>query len=186
MQNKDKIIIGVDPGTLIMGYGVILCRGQKLQLLETDVLKISSTKDHYERLELIYQKIKSLIEDFKPHEFAIEAPFFGKNVQSMLKLGRAQGVAIAAAMSFGIPITEYAPRKIKQAIAGKGSASKEQVSKMLQQIFPKYEIPTTLDATDALAVAVCHFYQTNSFINTSSKSKNWEDFLKKNANRIIK
>lgn len=186
MQNKDKIIIGIDPGTLVMGYGIILCRGQKMQLLEVAVLKIAATKDHYERLQLIYQKIKSLIDDYKPQEFAIEAPFFGKNVQSMLKLGRAQGVAIAAAMAYGIPVTEYAPRKIKQAVTGKGSASKEQVGKMLQQIFPKYEIPTILDATDALAVAVCHFYQNNTVATTSSKSKTWEDFLKKNESRIIK
>ena len=150
-----------------------------------DVLKLSPKKDTYERLQIIHQKVCELLHDFSPHEFAIEAPFFGKNVQSMLKLGRAQGVAIAAAMQFGIPVTEYSPRKVKQSITGNGNADKLQVLKMLQRLIAFEENPKYLDATDALAVAVCHHFQGNDLLKNSPKKINgWKDFLVKNPERI--
>jgi len=156
-----------------------------------DVLKQSGKKDNYIRLQLIYKKVENLIKKYKPTEFAIEAPFFGKNVQSMLKLGRAQGVAIAAAMSAGLSVTEYSPRKIKQSITGNGNADKEQVWKMLQRMLSLKEVPKHFDATDALAVAICHHYQSNSVIKpkeekTRKKQKKttWENFLKQNPARI--
>ncbi len=186
MQNTAKIILGIDPGTVVMGYGLIAIKPQSIQLLEMDVLKLSSKKDIYERLYLIHATVCKLIEKYHPQSFAIEAPFFGKNVQSMLKLGRAQGVAIAAAMQFQIPVTEYSPKKIKQSITGNGNADKLQVWKMLQHTLElgnkemKY-----LDASDALAVALCHHYQTHNKVTTSSgKLKGWEDFIAKNPGRI--
>ncbi len=144
MQNRSKIILGIDPGTLMMGYGLIAVTTEKVVLIEMDVLKLSSKKDAYERLQLIHRKVVQLIADFQPDEFAIEAPFFGKNVQSMLKLGRAQGVAIASAMHAGIQVTEYSPKKIKQSITGNGNADKEQVWKMLQQLLSLHEYHQTL------------------------------------------
>ncbi len=148
-------------------------------------LKLSSKKDNYERLHLIHEKIEEIIQSYKPTEFAIEAPFFGKNVQSMLKLGRAQGVAIAAAMRAGLSVTEYSPRKVKQAITGNGNADKEQVWKMLQQLLVIKEQPQYFDATDALAVAMCHHYQLNSVIGKLKNNLNgWEDFIKKNPDRV--
>lgn len=149
-------------------------------------LKLNSKTEGYERLHLIFQKVTQLIKEFKPTEFAIEAPFFGKNVQSMLKLGRAQGVAIAAAMQSHLPITEYSPRKIKQAITGNGNASKEQVWKMLQQILLLKEMPDYFDATDALAVALCHHYQLSAPVKRGKNAKDWDDFIKKNPGRILK
>ena len=150
-----------------------------------DVLKLSSRKDAYERLRIIHQKVCELVRDHEPQALAIEAPFFGKNVQSMLKLGRAQGVAIAAAMQAGVPVTEYSPRKIKQSITGNGNADKLQVLKMLQRILSFDENPHYFDATDALAVAVCHHFQGNKPINTSSKKLNgWKDFLVQNPERL--
>src|SRR5687768_11697730 len=141
-----------------MGYGLIVVQGKQLQLLEMSVLKLNARKDNYERLQLIHQKVSELIQTYKPHHFAIEAPFFGKNVQSMLKLGRAQGVAIAAAMSAGLEVSEYSPKKIKQSITGNGNAGKDQVWQMLQRILSihKHTDIKYLDASDALAVAVCH------------------------------
>ncbi len=188
MQQSDKIILGIDPGTLVMGYGIILVSGQKIQLLEMSILKLNAQKDNYERLYLIHKKVTELIRTFKPHSFAIEAPFFGKNVQSMLKLGRAQGVAIAAAMSAGLEVSEYSPKKVKQSITGNGNAEKEQVWKMLQRLI---EIPVThiryLDASDALAVAICHHFQDNAITKgTGKKLKGWEEFLSKNPARILK
>ncbi|MFI5132459.1 MAG: crossover junction endodeoxyribonuclease RuvC, partial [Chitinophagales bacterium] len=159
MQKPVKIILGIDPGTLVMGHGIIAVNGSSMQLLEMSVLKLSGKKDNYDRLQMIHQQIMSLIKKYKPHEFAIESPFFGKNVQSMLKLGRAQGVAIAAAISAGLPVTEYSPKKIKQSITGNGNADKEQVWKMLQHLLILTERPKHLDATDALAVAICHHFQ---------------------------
>lgn len=167
-----------------MGYSVIECSQKKIRLCEMHALRLSSNKNNYERLHLIYEKVRELIALYKPHEFAIEAPFFGKNVQSMLKLGRAQGVAIAAAMHSNLPITEYSPRKVKQAVTGNGNASKEQVWKMLQQMLSIEEVPQYFDATDALAVAVCHFYQYSSPIPQVAGFKGWEDFIKKNPDRI--
>ena len=149
------------------------------------VFKLSSKKDNYDRLQLIHEKVCELIKKFKPHEFAIEAPFFGKNVQSMLKLGRAQGVAIAAAISAGLPVTEYSPRKVKQSITGNGNADKVQVWKMLQHLLTLKDEPKYYDATDAVAVAVCHYYQTNSVIGKITKGFNgWEDFIKKNPQKL--
>lgn len=186
MQKSSKIILGIDPGTLIMGYSVIECKGNKVILHEMQSLKMQSRIEGYERLHLIYQKVSQIIKEFKPNEFAIEAPFFGKNVQSMLKLGRAQGVAIAAAMQSHLPITEYSPRKVKQAITGNGNAAKEQVWKMLQQILSITEMPDYFDATDALAVAMCHHYQLLSPVKLLKGAKGWDDFIKKNPGRILK
>ena len=184
MHKKPKIILGIDPGTLLMGFGLIETTGNNLRLIEMNVLKLSAKKDAYERLQLIHQKVCELVIEYTPHELAIEAPFFGKNIQSMLKLGRAQGVAIAAAMQSGLPVTEYSPRKIKQSITGNGNADKLQVMKMLQRILSFTEDPKHLDATDALAVAVCHHFQNNSLQNIPAKKVNgWKDFLVKNPER---
>ena len=191
MQKHTKIILGIDPGTLVMGHGIIAVNGSSMQLLEMNVLKLSGKKDNYDRLQTIHVQVMSLIKKYKPHEFAIEAPFFGKNVQSMLKLGRAQGVAIAAAISAGLPVTEYSPRKIKQSITGNGNADKEQVWKMLQHILTLKEKPAHFDATDALAVAICHHFQcklpvaaTAANKKTSKKKNSWNDFLDKNPGRV--
>lgn len=172
----------------MMGYGIIEINGSNVKMCEMQVLRLSGKKDNHERLFLIHQKVEALIQQFKPSEFAIEAPFFGKNVQSMLKLGRAQGVAIAAAMSAGIPVTEYSPKKVKLSVTGHGNADKEQVWKMLRQILSlKDEIPKSYDATDALAVAMCHYYQISSVVAKLGKGfKGWDDFVKKNPGRVVK
>jgi crossover junction endodeoxyribonuclease RuvC len=185
LQKPDKIILGIDPGTLIMGYGIIEVRGNKVTMREMQVLKLSGKKDNHERLQLIHQKVAELIQTFRPHEFAIEAPFFGKNVQSMLKLGRAQGVAIAAAMSAGLPVTEYSPKKVKQSVTGNGNADKEQVWKMLQHLLSLKDAPKSYDATDALAVAMCHHLQVSSILSkTAGGFRGWDDFIKKNPRRL--
>ncbi len=192
MQKPFKIILGIDPGTLMMGYGIIEVHNNNIiHLKEMNVLKLSGKKDNHERLQLIHQKIICLIEEHQPDEFAIEAPFFGKNVQSMLKLGRAQGVAIAAAMSANLSVTEYSPKKVKQSITGNGNADKEQVWKMLQRILLIDVRPKHYDATDALAVAICHHFQSSSVIKPNdvkkkiAKKKNsWEDFIKQNPGRF--
>ena len=193
MQKPSKIILGIDPGTLMMGYGIIEVSDNKIILREMNVLKLSAKKDNYERLQIIHHKVQQLIREHKPHEFAIEAPFFGKNVQSMLKLGRAQGVAIAAAMSALLPVTEYSPKKIKQSITGNGNADKEQVWKMLQHILSLEEKPKHFDATDALAVAVCHHFQFKlQVISTGNKKTNkpstkngsWASYIKENPHRL--
>ena len=183
--------MGIDPGTIIMGYALIAVSGKQTTVLAMDVLKLASKKDIYQRLEMIHTKVSELIALHKPHYFAIEAPFFGKNVQSMLKLGRAQGVAIAAAMQGSIPVTEYSPKKVKQSITGNGNADKDQVWKMLQQIMLLEEKPQFFDATDALAVALCHHYQVTSPLGKPSTTKSlkvkgssWEDFIAKNPGRI--
>ena len=186
MLSKTEIILGIDPGTVVLGYGLIKIEGQKISLIEMGVLKLSKYKDANQRLQIIYNKVSELHRVFKPTLFAIEAPFYGKNVQSMLKLGRAQGVAIASAMQAGISATEYSPKKIKQSITGNGNASKEQVWKMLQQILKFDEAPEFLDATDAVAVALCHHYQSSSIKGEKTKYNGWESFLKENANRIKK
>jgi crossover junction endodeoxyribonuclease RuvC len=186
LQNPQKIILGIDPGTLVMGYSLIQVSGQKMQLMEMSILKLNARKDNYERLQLIHQKVSDLISQFKPQSLAIEAPFFGKNVQSMLKLGRAQGVAIAAAMAAGMQVFEYSPRKVKQSITGNGNADKEQVWKMLQRLItlPVVDIKY-LDASDALAVAICHHFQANSPVPANGKKlKGWEEFTKQNPGRI--
>jgi crossover junction endodeoxyribonuclease RuvC len=190
LQKATKIILGIDPGTLVMGHGVIAINGNSMQFVEMNALKFSSRLDNYERLQLIHDEIHNLVIKFNPDEFAIEAPFFGKNVQSMLKLGRAQGVAIAAAMSAGLTVTEYSPRKIKQSITGNGNADKEQVWKMLQTILSLGERPKHWDATDALAVAICHHFQANLPSITAvkkkpSKKNDWAGFIAKNPLRIV-
>ncbi len=186
MPRNNEIILGIYPGTVVMGYGVIEISNNKPSLLEMGVLKLSKYKDANVRLQLIYAKVSELHRVFKPTLFAIEAPFFGKNVQSLLNLGRAQGVAIASAMQAGISATEYSPKKIKQSITGNGNASKEQVWKMLQQILQFDDKPEFLDATDAVAVALCHYYQTNSVMSQTSGYKGWKGFIQENANRVKK
>jgi crossover junction endodeoxyribonuclease RuvC len=179
---RDRVILGIDPGTNIMGYGIIETDGQKIKLLSLGVIKLESLEDHALKLKKIFDQTSSLIDQYKPDELAIEAPFFGKNVQSMLKLGRAQGVAIAAALSRSVPVMEYSPRKIKQSITGRGNASKEQVAAMLQNLLHFEQLPHYLDATDGLAAAVCHHFQ-----RSESKSKKgytgWKSFLKDNPDR---
>ncbi len=168
-----------------MGYGVIEVTGNHIRLIEMNVLKLSTKQDAYEKLEKIHNTVVQLINEYKPSSFAIEAPFFGKNIQSMLKLGRAQGVAIAAAMQSGINVTEYSPKKIKQSVTGNGNADKEQVMKMLQNLLSFTYKPVLMDATDALAVAVCHHFQNNSVLkSSSSKSKGWKDFMSANPERV--
>ena len=186
-MKKPKIILGIDPGTQLMGYALLKVEGNNTQVLLMDVLKLTSHKDIYQRLEKIHTKVCELIKLYRPETFAIEAPFFGKNVQSMLKLGRAQGVAIAAAMQAGLSVTEYSPKKVKQSITGNGNADKEQVWKMLQRVLNIEEKPQYFDATDALAVALCHHYQTSSALVGATKGfKGWDDFVKQNAERITK
>jgi crossover junction endodeoxyribonuclease RuvC len=187
-MKREEIILGIDPGTLMMGYAVIVVSANKPTLATMDVLKLSGHKDIYQRLQMIHQKVLQLITEYQPTTFAIEAPFFGKNVQSMLKLGRAQGVAIAAAMQGSLSVTEYSPRKVKQAVAGNGNADKEQVWKMLQQTLHLIHQPAHFDATDALAVALCHYYQTSSVLakNSSKQFSGWADFVMKNENRLVK
>ena len=183
-MSKQPIILGIDPGTQILGFA-ILKGGSKPSLIEMDVLKLTHEKDIYARLQLIHAKIIALIKEHKPTDFAIEAPFFGKNVQSMLKLGRAQGVAIAAAMHYQLPVTEYAPKKVKQSITGNGNADKDMVWKMLERILDLKSQPKYFDATDALGVALCHWYQMSSpVIPTAKGLKGWDAFLAKNPGRL--
>lgn len=179
----ERVILGVDPGTSVMGYGIILAKGQDLSLVQYGVIHLSKYQSHALKLQKIFQRITKIIEDYHPDEMALEAPFYGKNVQSMLKLGRAQGVAMAAALARDIPIVEYAPKKVKQAVTGNGNASKEQVSKMIQQIlkFEKKE-ENLLDATDALGVAICHFYQKGDL--GKKKFNDWAAFVKDNPSRL--
>ena len=182
MTSEDRIILGIDPGTTIMGYGLIHVKGQEMQLITLDVLLLSKLKSHPDKLKRIFEKTLSLIEEYKPDELAVEAPFYGKNVQSMLKLGRAQGVAMAAALYRNIPIFEYAPKKIKQSITGNGNASKEQVASMLQTLLNIKEMPKQLDASDGLAAAVCHYFQKSP--KQAGKSyTGWKAFLSDNPDR---
>ncbi len=165
---SEKIILGLDPGTSVMGYGLILAKGSKLVLLQFGVIHLAKYGSHELKLKKIFERVLSIVDEFAPDEVALEAPFFGKNIQSMLKLGRAQGVAMAAALYREVPITEYSPKTIKQSVTGNGNASKEQVAKMLMQIFNIKEMPKLLDASDALGVAVCHHFQNGT---TKNKSK---------------
>jgi len=185
VSKTERIILGIDPGTTIMGFGLIKVIGKKMEFLQLNELQLSKYDDHYKRLRLIFDRTIELIETFHPDEIAIEAPFFGKNVQSMLKLGRAQGVAMAAGLSRDIPITEYAPKKIKMAITGNGNASKEQVAKMLQSTLGLKELPKSLDSTDGLAAAVCHFYNSGR-IETGKSYTGWSAFVKQNEKRVDK
>jgi crossover junction endodeoxyribonuclease RuvC len=179
----ERIILGIDPGTKIMGYGIVKIIGNRPLLVEMGVCNFSRITDHYLRLEKIFHDTLKLIDTYHPDELAIEAPFYGKNVQSMLKLGRAQGVAISAALSRQIPIFEYAPRRIKLSITGQGAASKEQVAAFLKSILKFDETPKNLDATDGLAAAMCHFYQRTDTIKSKNYS-GWGDFVKKNPGRM--
>lgn len=182
-NTKERIILGIDPGTSITGYGLIKVSGQDPELITIGSIDLSKYSDHYIKLKQIFDRTIGIIDEYHPDELAIEAPFYGKNVQSMLKLGRAQGAAIAAALSRSIPIYEYAPRKIKMSITGRGAASKEQVASMLMRILNFNKIEIKLDATDGLAAALCHFYQTNT--PRQEKSYNsWKDFINKNPKRI--
>lgn len=178
---KEKVILGLDPGTQIMGYGIIRIKGSKPELIQYGVIHLSKYAGHELRLKKIFERVISLVDDYNPDEVALEAPFFGKNVQSMLKLGRAQGVAMAAALSREIPIVEYAPKKVKQSVTGNGNASKEQVAKMLMTLLNIKELPKLLDATDALSVALCHHFQKG---NAATKAKSWESFIKDHPKRL--
>tara|TARA_X000001036_G_C20528023_1_gene745039 strand:+ start:229 stop:786 length:558 start_codon:yes stop_codon:yes gene_type:complete len=182
-SKKDRIILGIDPGTTIMGFGLIKVVEKKMFFLQLNELILKKYDDHYLRLKYIFERTIELIDKYNPDEIAIEAPFFGKNVQSMLKLGRAQGVAMAAGLSREISITEYSPKKIKMAITGNGNASKEQVAKMLQSLLSIKELPKNLDSTDGLAAAVCHFYNSNTTISTN-KYSGWSSFVKNNPKRL--
>ncbi len=184
-QVKERIILGIDPGTTIMGYGLLKIMDTKPEVMTMGVLDLRKYGNHYLKLRRIFERILGLIEAYQPDELAIEAPFFGKNVQSMLKLGRAQGVAMAAALSRDIPITEYAPLKIKLAITGNGQASKEQVADMLKRILhiPESEMLPFMDATDALAAAYCHYLQFGKPISTK-EYVGWKDFINKNPGRV--
>jgi len=181
----EKIILGIDPGTTIMGFGLIKVTGKQMQFMQLNELQLSKYDDHYVRLKQIFERTIHLIDTYHPDEIAIEAPFFGKNVQSMLKLGRAQGVAMAAGLSRQVPITEYSPKKIKMAITGNGNASKEQVAKMLQQLLSLKTLPKNLDSTDGLAAAVCHFYNQGK-LATGKSYTGWAAFVKQNEGRIDK
>ena len=182
----DRIIIGVDPGTTITGYGIIRVQGKKMELLACGVIKLGRKKaSHAEKLKIIFERISGLVKEYQPTEMALEAPFHGKNVQSMLKLGRAQGVAMAAGLVQGLEIFEYAPRKVKVAVTGSGAASKHQVASMLQKLLGFEEEVSYLDATDGLAVAVCHFFQNKP--QTEGKSySDWSAFMKDNPGRLKK
>jgi crossover junction endodeoxyribonuclease RuvC len=182
---NERIILGIDPGTTIMGYGIIKAIGNKPEMLALGVIHLHKIDDHFTKLKMIFDRTVGLIDEYHPDELAIEAQFFGKNVQSMLKLGRAQGTAIAAALSRSLPIYEYAPRKIKLAITGQGNAAKEQVAAILQKILSIKELPEDLDATDGLAAALCHFYQNKAVIGTNG-AKSWKDFISKNPAKLKK
>ena len=186
---KERIILGIDPGTIITGYGLIGSKtATDAKLLALGVLELHKYDDQYTKLKYIFERVTGLIDNFHVTELAIESPFYGKNVQSMLKLGRAQGTAIAAALSRSLEIYEYAPRKIKLAITGQGNASKEQVAILLQKMFAIQEMPSNLDATDGLATAVCHFYQKRQLSTTSQTTNNavksWKEFVSNNPKRI--
>ncbi len=179
--SKERVILGLDPGTNVMGYGVIHLGGNKMTILQFGVIKLGRYGTHELKLKKIFERVLGLVDEFLPDEVALEAPFYGKNVQSMLKLGRAQGVAMSAALYREVPITEYAPKKVKQSVTGNGNASKEQVARMLQQLFNFKKLPKLLDASDALAVAVCHHYQNGS---EKKKKNSWGDFVKENPERM--
>ena len=179
----DKVILGIDPGTVIMGYGVIHIEGKNVKVLTMGVIKLDKLNDHPTRLKKIFDRTVEIIREYHPDHMAIEAPFFGKNVQSMLKLGRAQGVAIAAALSQDVPISEYSPKKIKQSITGNGNASKEQVSGMLENLLNAKMDDLPLDATDGLAAAMCHYFNSSGVSSSSKSYSGWASFLKENPNR---
>ncbi|ADY53269.1 crossover junction endodeoxyribonuclease RuvC [Pseudopedobacter saltans DSM 12145] len=183
-KSKERIILGIDPGTAVMGYGLIKETGSKISLINLGVIRLDHLDDHPLKLQRIFEKTSLLIEQYKPDCMALEAPFYGKNVQVMLKLGRAQGVAMAAGLAKNLPIMEYSPKKVKQAITGNGNAGKEQVAAMLMQLLDFKETPEFLDATDGLAVAVCHSFQKVSDNGSSKSYSGWSAFVKANQNRL--
>jgi crossover junction endodeoxyribonuclease RuvC len=178
---SERIILGMDPGTTIMGYGVILIKDKEIRLLQYGVIKLSKYTNHAIKLTKIFERVLQLVEEYMPDEVAIEAPFFGKNIQSMLKLGRAQGVAMAAALSRDVPIVEYSPKTVKQAVTGNGNASKEQVAAMVERLVNQKLDGEFFDATDALAVAICHYFRNGE---SEKKTKGWDQFLKDNPTRL--
>ncbi len=184
MVQNEKIIMGIDPGTNILGYGIIKVSGSKIETLALGVIMLTKLTTHTDKLKAIFEKTLRLVENYHPDEMAVEAPFFGKNVQSMLKLGRAQGVVMAAALSRSIPIVEYSPRKIKQSVTGNGNASKEQVAAMLETTLKTNITVKYMDATDGLAVALCHHYQAGAMGGTLKGNKSWAQFLKANPDRL--
>jgi crossover junction endodeoxyribonuclease RuvC len=181
--SKEKIILGIDPGTNVMGYGLILVEGNKYSLLQFGVIHLKKYIGHELKLKKIFERITGLIDEFNPDAVALEAPFYGENIQSMLKLGRAQGVAMAAALAREIPIAEYSPKKVKQSVTGNGNASKVQVAEMLKTLLNINEIPKLLDATDALAVAICHHFHDGR-LQTRGRTAGWKSFLEENPGRI--
>lgn len=184
-MSAERIILGIDPGTTIMGYGIVMLKSGKLSLIGHGVIHLAKYEDHAMKLKVIFDKVVGLIEQYHPDELSIEAPFFGKNVQSMLKLGRAQGVAIAACLSRSVPYTEYAPRRIKQAITGNGNASKEQVAAMLKTLLSLKVLPEYLDASDGLAAAVCHSFQAGKPTQSGEAYGSWKSFIAKNPGRKL-
>jgi len=180
---ESRIILGIDPGSNVMGYGLLKVDGKKGTIITMGVITPGKLSTHYEKLKFIFDRVLHVIDEYHPDEVALEAPFFGKNVQSMLKLGRAQGVAMAAALYRDLPIFEYAPLLVKQSITGMGRASKEQVAYFLQKIYGITELPSALDATDAVAVAVCHLLQSARPTQTKDY-KNWEEYVRKNPDKI--
>ncbi|MBQ5935850.1 MAG: crossover junction endodeoxyribonuclease RuvC [Bacteroidales bacterium] len=184
MAAQQRIILGIDPGTNILGYGVILVDKKSVHYVDMGVIDLRKEKDHFIKLSRIFEQVGSLIERYTPDDLAIEAPFFGKNVQSMLKLGRAQGAAIAAALHRQIPVFEYAPRKVKMAITGRGDASKEQVKLLMEKTLRTTLDGKFLDASDALAIAMCHFYQLTSPLVDTVSSRNWKSFIEAHPGRV--
>ena len=182
-MTQERILLGIDPGTVVMGYGIIQQKNQQFSALQYGVIRLHHYTTHALKLQKIFERVGALVDDFQPDEVVLEAPFYGKNVQAMLKLGRAQGVAMAAALAREVPITEYAPRKIKQAVTGHGSASKEQVAHMLMSLLQLQSMPDLLDASDALAAAVCHAYQNRQARATSTS---WDQFIRSNSARVLR
>ncbi|QHT67178.1 crossover junction endodeoxyribonuclease RuvC [Rhodocytophaga rosea] len=184
---QERIILGVDPGTRYMGYGLIMIKGKEVKLMQYGVINLTKYTNHEIKLKKIFERVTQLIDDYLPDEMALEAPFFGKNIQSMLKLGRAQGVAMAAALAREIPIVEYAPKKVKQSVTGNGNASKEQVAAMLKVLLKFDEDPKLYDATDALGVAMCHYFQVGAITSSGTSDKKvsgWGAFIADNPNRV--
>ena len=183
-KSKERIILGIDPGTAVMGYGLVKETGNQITLVSLGIVKMTHLDNHPLKLQRIFERTSSLIEQYNPDCLALEAPFYGKNIQVMLKLGRAQGVAMAAGLAKGLPIFEYSPKKIKQSITGNGNATKEQVAAMLKQLLKFTETPEFLDATDGLAVAVCHSFQKMTAAGSGKSYTGWESFVKDNVKRV--
>lgn len=185
MKENNKIIMGIDPGTNFTGYGIVSVEGKDISCVAMGYIELVKLKDPYQKLRHIFERVSGIIDEYSPDEVALESPFFGENVQSMLKLGRAQGVAMAAALTKGVPVFEYAPSKVKMVITGKGSATKEQVAALLGSILKIKSLPSNLDSTDGLAVAMCHYYRSTSIL-PSGGSSSWKDFIDKNPGRVVK